>query len=56
MVLEEASNLLSNQVVYLQLTGTAANPVIRPRPVPLLSEEAVRYLLDRSNLPITINP
>jgi hypothetical protein len=56
VLLEEASNLLSNQVIYLQVGGTVASPVIQPRPVPLLSQEAVRYFLNRGTLPISIAP
>jgi hypothetical protein len=56
LVLQEASNLLSNHVVYLDITGTPRSPVIRPRPLAILSEEAVRFFLNRANLPITLNP
>jgi hypothetical protein len=42
-LLQQASNLLANRVIYLEVTGTARNPVIGVRPLPLLSEEAVRF-------------
>jgi len=56
VVLQEASNLLANHVIYLDVTGTARSPVIRPRPLAILSQEAVRFFLNRSNLPVTLNP
>ena len=56
ILLQEASALLSNHVAYLDVTGTLRHPTIRPRPLPILSEEAVRFFLNRSNLPVTLNP
>jgi AsmA-like protein len=56
LMLQEASALISNHVVYLDVTGTPRSPVIRPRPLPILSAEAVRFFLNRANLPVTINP
>jgi hypothetical protein len=56
VVLQEASALLSNRVVYLEVTGTPRSPVIRARPLQILSDEALRFFLNRANLPITINP
>ena len=56
VLLQEASALLSNHVAHLQVTGTVRSPVIRSQPLALLSDEAVRFFLDRSNLPVTFNP
>ena len=56
IVVQEASSLLSNYVIYLEVTGTPRNPVIRPRPLATLSESAVRFFLNRASLPITLNP
>ena len=55
-LLQETSNLLANRVIYLEVTGTVRNPVIRVRVLPLLSEEAVRFFLNRSNLPVPLTP
>ena len=54
IVLKEASSLLANRVVDLEVTGTVHSPVLRLRPLPLLSDEAVRFFLNRSNLPIPL--
>lgn len=53
---EEVSTLISKQVVYLDVTGTPKSPVIRPEPLRILSSEAVRFFLNPSNSPITLNP
>lgn len=55
-LLVEASNLLANQVVYLQVTGTIHSPVVRVRTLQMLSEEAVRFFILQSNLPIPLAP
>lgn len=52
-LLLEARNYLSNRVLYLRVAGTVDNPVVRIDPIPLLAEEAVRYFLRRSNVPLT---
>src|ERR1051325_1485632 len=56
LVVQEASNLLSNQLLYLEVTGTVRSPVIRPRPVQMLAQEAVRFFLNRYSLPIPALP
>jgi uncharacterized protein involved in outer membrane biogenesis len=56
VLLQEASALLANRVIYLEVTGTVRNPVIRVRPLQMLSEEAVRFFLNRANLPIPLAP
>jgi hypothetical protein len=56
VVAQEVSNLISNQVVYLDVTGTPSSPVIRPRTLQILSSEAVRFFLNPSNSPVTLNP
>jgi translocation and assembly module TamB len=52
----DASAFLANRVIHLRVTGTVRNPVIRVEPVPLLTEEAVRFFLNRANLPIASIP
>jgi large exoprotein involved in heme utilization and adhesion len=54
IVLKEASSLLASRVVDLEVTGTVHNPVLRLRPLPRLTDEAVRFFLNRSNLPIPL--
>ncbi|HUY35586.1 MAG TPA: AsmA-like C-terminal region-containing protein [Pirellulales bacterium] len=44
-LLLEASRLLANQVIYLDLRGTVRSPSIRVRPLPLLEEEVIRFFL-----------
>jgi hypothetical protein len=56
VLLEEASTLLSNRTINLEVTGTVRNPTIRPRPLPLLSAEALQFIVNRANLPISLNP
>lgn len=41
----EANQLLTNQVIHLQVRGTMRSPSIRIRPLPLLGEEAIRFFL-----------
>ncbi len=56
LVLQEATALFANRVVYLNITGTVNDPVLRVRPLPILSEEAVRFFLNRTKLPVTFSP
>ena len=49
-LVQEASGLLSSRLINLQVSGTARNPAIRLRPVPLLAEEAVRFFLRRGGV------
>jgi hypothetical protein len=49
----DASAFLANQIVHLRVTGTIGNPVVRAEPTALLSQEAVRYFLSRTGLPVT---
>src|SRR5205085_266913 len=49
----DASAFLANRIVHLRITGTIDNPVVRVEPTALLSQEAVRYFLSRTGLPIT---
>jgi hypothetical protein len=51
-LLLEASTYLSNRVIHLRVTGTIRNPVVQVEPVSLLSDEVVRYFLNRTSLPI----
>ncbi len=44
----QATNLFSNRVVNLHVTGTIRNPVVQVKPLQLLSDEAVRYFLNRA--------
>lgn len=48
----QASSYLANRVIHLGVTGTVRNPVVRVEPVSLLTEEAVRFFLNRSNVPV----
>jgi uncharacterized protein involved in outer membrane biogenesis len=56
LVLQEASVVLARRVIYLEVSGTTHNPVIRLRPLPLLTDEVVRFFLNRSNLPVPLSP
>ncbi|HEX4145605.1 MAG TPA: AsmA-like C-terminal region-containing protein [Pirellulales bacterium] len=44
-LLVTANELLANRVIYLDVTGTISNPVVRLRPLPLLTTEATRFFL-----------
>lgn len=48
----QVTDYLSNRTVYLRVTGTLRSPSVRVEPLPLLTEEAVRYFLNRYNVPI----
>jgi hypothetical protein len=50
-LLLEANQLLSNQTVYLDVTGTVHSPTVRVRPLPTLEEEAVRFFLLQGPIP-----
>lgn len=52
IVLQEANSLLASRVINLDMTGTVHNPVLRLRP--LLTDEVVRFFLNRSKLPIPL--
>lgn len=50
-LLRDASDFLSNRTIRLTVTGTTSNPVVRVNVGALLTEEAVRFLLNRYVLP-----
>jgi hypothetical protein len=47
----QATELLSNRVVRLHISGTTRSPRITVEPLRVLSEEAVRFLLPRALIP-----
>jgi hypothetical protein len=51
-LLLEASTYLSNRTIHLRVTGTVRSPVVQVQPVALLSDEVVRFFINRSSLPI----
>jgi hypothetical protein len=51
-VLLEATTYLSNRTIHLRVTGTLRSPVVQVEPVSLLSEEAVRFFINRTPLPV----
>jgi hypothetical protein len=48
----EARNYLSNRLIHLRVTGTVRSPTITIEPLSLLTEEALRYFLNRANVPL----
>jgi len=51
-VLLEISAYLSNRVIHLRVTGTTRNPQVRTEPIRLLAEEAVRFFVLQSGVPV----
>ena len=51
-LIAEVSSLLANQVVRLQVTGTVRNPTVQLAPIAQLTTEAVRFFINRANLPL----
>ncbi len=51
-LLTQASNYLSNRLLHLRVSGTIRSPIVQIEPISLLTEEAVRFFVSRSNLPI----
>ena len=51
-VILQASSYLSNRLVHLRVTGTLRSPDVRLEPVQILAEEAVRFFLLQSNVPL----
>jgi translocation and assembly module TamB len=51
-LLLEASTYFSNRLIRLRVTGTVRSPIITIQPFSLLSEEALRFFINRSNLPV----
>ncbi|MFL5240549.1 MAG: hypothetical protein ACJ8FY_00425 [Gemmataceae bacterium] len=47
-LLLQAGSFLSNRVINLTVTGTVRNPDVQVKVTPLLTEEAVRFFLNRS--------
>src|SRR5205823_8333566 len=43
----EASNYLANRLIHLHVGGTIRSPTIQVKPVPLLTQEAVRFFVNR---------
>jgi translocation and assembly module TamB len=52
-LLVDATAFLANRIVHLRITGTLRDPIVRVEPTNLLSEEAIRFFLGRSGLPVT---
>jgi hypothetical protein len=48
----EARDYLSNRLIHLRVSGTVRSPTIAVEPLSLLTEEAVRYFLNRANVPL----
>jgi hypothetical protein len=38
--------------MHLRVTGTIRTPTVQVEPLPLLTDEAARFLLNRSNIPL----
>ncbi len=51
-LLMEASTYLSNRLVHLRVTGTVRSPIITIEPLSLLTEEALRFFVNRANIPV----
>lgn len=51
-LLMEASTYFSNRVVHLRVTGTVRSPIITVEPLSLLTEEALRFFVNRSSVPV----
>ena len=47
---------LSDRVIRLQVTGTLRSPVVRVQPLQLLSQEAIRFFLNRAIGPVRPAP
>jgi hypothetical protein len=48
----EVTDYLSNRVVHLRVTGTVRSPTVRVEALPLLTDEAVRYFVNRYGVPL----
>ncbi|HEV3262578.1 MAG TPA: AsmA-like C-terminal region-containing protein [Gemmataceae bacterium] len=46
-ILTQATNLLARQLLHFRVTGTVHSPAVRIEPLPLLSEGALRFFLNR---------
>ena len=51
-LLAQASTFLANRLIHLRVTGTVRSPTIQVEPIALLAEEAVRFFLNPTALPI----
>ena len=51
-LLLEASTYFSNRLVHLRVAGTVRSPMITVEPLSLLTEEGMRFFVNRSNLPV----
>ncbi len=52
-VLSQATDLLSNRLVHLRVTGNVRNPSVRFETLRLLTDEAVRFFVGLSPVPLT---
>jgi hypothetical protein len=48
----QVTDLLSNQVVHLRVSGTTRSPSVEIQPLPTLTDEAVRFFIGRTNIPV----
>jgi translocation and assembly module TamB len=51
-LLMEASTYFSNRLVHLRVTGTVRSPIVSIQPLSLLTDEALRFFVNRANLPV----
>jgi hypothetical protein len=51
-VILQATDYLSNRVIHLRVTGTVRSPSVQVEPLPQLTEEAVRFFINRYNVPL----
>lgn len=47
-ILLSANDFLSNRTIHFEINGTTSHPIVRIRPLPLLSQEAVRFFLQNA--------
>jgi translocation and assembly module TamB len=48
----QVTDLLSNQVVHMHVSGTTRSPSVEVQPLPTLTDEAVRFFIGRTNIPV----
>jgi len=52
-LIQDVTRLLANRSVHLRLAGTVQSPTITVEPLPMLTEEAVRFFL-RQLVPVPV--
>jgi hypothetical protein len=51
-LIADATQYISQRTINLEVAGTVASPVVRIKPLGLLTQEAIQFFLNKNNIPV----